>query len=480
MNTGLSNTIKELFSSTTGKIGLTLFSGMVVISFWAILSNPLDFGTTLWNNPQAWADNPKNVPPTWSKIFTNSPPVDHMVLTLSEPTGTLETTRGIEKEFAFDINYSFDDQPSFTSLTIQDVEFAAKPPTLVLTIARPDGKILKVYRYAVPGAREGEVQPMHRHRDKPFRVFLTGDPSVASYLSQFLYRDFSFRISDKELTGRADEIIFGTPNENLDGNFLPLKGQYTITLVARMQDSGDSIGKVQIAIGGSHFGLMGTDSNGRDLARGLIFGFPIALIIGLTTALTATAIGTSMGIISGYTGGKTDICIQRFCDLLTNIPLLPILLFLAFILGQKLWIVMLVLVIFGWPGLAIVIRSMVLQLRSGQLVEATTALGASRWRIMLRHIFPQIAPFVFAQMIFFTPAAILAEAGLSFLGLGDPSVPTWGQILDQGFRTGAVYVGYWWWVLPPGILIVITALTFVLIAMAMESVVDPRLREIRN
>ena len=225
---------------------------------------------------------------------------------------------------------------------------------------------------------------------------------------------------------------------------------------------------------------MGTDSNGRDLARGLIFGFPIALIIGLTTALSATVIGTSMGIISGYTGGKTDICIQRFCDLLTNIPLLPILLFLAFILGQKLWIVMVVLVIFGWPGLAIVIRSMVLQLRSGQLVEATTALGASRWRIMLRHIFPQIAPFVFAQMIFFTPAAILAEAGLSFLGLGDPSIPTWGQILDQGFRTGAVYVGYWWWVLPPGILIVITALTFVLIAMAMESVVDPRLREIRN
>ena len=73
---------------------------------------------------------------------------------------------------------------------------------------------------------------------------------------------------------------------------------------------------------------------------------------------------------------------------------------------------------------------------------------------MIKHIFPQIAPFVLAQMIFFTPAAILAEAGLSFLGLGDPSIPTWGQILDQGFKTGAVYVGYWWWVLPPGILII--------------------------
>ena len=95
---------------------------------------------------------------------------------------------------------------------------------------------------------------------------------------------------------------------------------------------------------------------------------------------------------------------------------------------------------------------------------------------MIKHIFPQIAPFILSQMIFFTPAAILAEAGLSFLGLGDPSIPTWGQILDQGFRTGAVYIGYWWWVIPPGLLIVITALTFVLLALAMERVVDPRLR----
>ena len=115
------------------------------------------------------------------------------------------------------------------------------------------------------------------------------------------------------------------------------------------------------------------------------------------------------------------------------------------------------LVVFGWPGMTIVIRSMVLQIKSGQLIEASTAIGVSKFRIMFRHIFPQIAPFVLAQMIFFTPAAILAEAGLSFLGLGDPSIPTWGQILDQGFKTGAVYVGYWWWVLPPGILIILTA-----------------------
>ena len=162
--------------------------------------------------------------------------------------------------------------------------------------------------------------------------------------------------------------------------------------------------------------------------------------------------------MSGYLGGWVDTAIQRLADVVANVPLLPILIFMVIVWGSNLLLIILVLVAFSWPGLTILIRSMVLQLRSGQLVEATKALGASQRRVMLRHIFPQTAPYVFAQMIFFTPAAILAEAGLSFLGLGDPSIPTWGQILEQGFRTGAVYVGYWWWVLPPGLLIVLTAM----------------------
>ena len=98
---------------------------------------------------------------------------------------------------------------------------------------------------------------------------------------------------------------------------------------------------------------------------------------------------------------------------------------------------------------------------------------------MLRHIFPQVAPYILSQMIFYTPSAILAEAGLSFLGLGDPSMPTWGQILEYGFRNGAVYLGYWWWILPPGILIVFSAVTFVLLALGLEPVVNPKLRRWR-
>ena len=137
------------------------------------------------------------------------------------------------------------------------------------------------------------------------------------------------------------------------------------------------------------------------------------------------------------------------------------------------------LVAFSWTGLTILVRSMVLQLRSGQLVEAAQALGASRTRIMVRHVFPQVAPFIVAQMIFFAPGGNSGGGVLSFLGLGDPSIPTWGQMLESGFRTGALYVGYWWWVIPPGVLIIITAMALHAPGAGMEQVVDPRLRNLK-
>ena len=480
MRGGLRTALTELLSSTTGKVGVTFFLVMLLISLYAIITNPLDFGSRLWNNPAAWADNPKNVPPVWTGVFEGSRRVNHTVFEASEPTDVRNTTRGTESVYTFNLDYTFDEAPTFTSFSIQNVTYHGGPPSISVSVVRPDGKSLSLYKFVVPAPRDGETPPILRYQQTPFRVHLSGEPSVAVNVAQFLQDEFQVNLPSSRLVGDIDEAVFGIPNAQSDGGFQPLKGEYQIVVVARSQDERDSIEGVKFVVGGSQFGLMGTDSTGRDLARGLIFGFPVALAIGLITAIMATVIGTTMGIISGYTGGKTDIAIQRFSDVLSNIPLLPILLFLAFILGQKLWIVIAILIVFGWPGMAIVIRSMVLQIRSGQLVEASIALGASRWRIMLRHIFPQMAPFVFAQMIFFTPAAILAEAGLSFLGLGDPSIPTWGQILDHGFRTGAVYVGYWWWVMPPGILIVLTALTFVLIALGMERVVDPRLRTIRQ
>ena len=471
---------KELLTSLTGKLGSLFLLILLSISLYAIIYNPVNFGDELWNNPSAWADNPKNSPPGWASMFSNVKPVTHTVLISSKATQSHHTANGTLHTYEFPTEFQYDKFPSFTSFSIGNITYHDGPPLIDVSIMRPDGREIYLYKLVVSGPRHQEEPPYRRYVNKPFRLQLTGDPDSAAQVSKFLKNEFDLQINSTELIGDIEKIIFGQLPYSSGQEINTLKGKYTIKMYMRFQNSSDSADTVKFVIGGSNFGMMGTDSLGRDLARGLLYGFPVALTIGVITSVMVTIIGTGLGIVSGYLGGKTDIAIQRLSDVLSNIPLLPILLFLAFILGQKLWIVMATLVVFGWPGMTIVIRSMVLQIKSGQLIEASTSIGVSKFRIMFRHIFPQIAPFVFAQMIFFTPAAILAEAGLSFLGLGDPSIPTWGQILDQGFKTGAVYVGYWWWVLPPGILIILTALTFVFIALGMEQIVDPRLRRVNK
>jgi peptide/nickel transport system permease protein len=463
-----------LLRNGPGQIGLAFLIILLAVSIYVVARYPLDFGTRLWNNPANWADNPKSVPPAWTDLLSQDKAMGHKVF---------ETSMGINKLVdretpwarMFLLDYGESGPPTFISITLSDIEFTSKPPIISLEAVRPDGGTVILLRHVVRGPRTNEESPFKRYKS-PYRLNISADPEAILALSHFLSLRYDNAISPTDLEGNLEDALFGIPQTGGQLGFTPLKGEYIFIVKAHTNNPEDSIGTLKLVLGGNSYGVMGTDSLGRDLAVGLLFGFPVALAIGLATAILSTAIGTFAGIVSGFSAGKTDTIIQRFADILTNIPLLPILIFLIFILGQKLWLVVAILVAFGWPGLAIVVRSMVLQLRSGQLVEATRALGASKWRIMFRHILFQILPFILAQMIFFTPSAILAEAGLSFLGLGDPSIPTWGQILESGFRTGAIYVGYWWWVLPPGLLIVFTAMTFVLLALGLEPVVNPRLR----
>ena len=469
-------TMKILLSSGTGKTGAGFLMLLIAVSLYVISVYPMDFGLRFWNNPAVWADNPKNAPPAWTSIFTSQKKVEHTVFTATEPTRVIPGAGMDTLGYTFDLNYKFDEPSTFVSFALHDITYTSRPPIITLLLQRPDGKEMLLYRHVVRGPGPGEDIPISRYMKSPHRVYLSGESTVLSNVAGFLRQEFGQDVSSSDLRGKVDRVIFGIPTAEKGQDFAVLDGNYTIIVLAQVYHPEDSIGKVVFVLGGSVYGAMGTDSLGRDLATGLLFGFPVALLIGLVTAVITTIIGTFMGILSGYKGGKTDTIIQRSCDILANVPLLPILIFLIFILGQRLELVILILIVFGWPGLTILVRSMVLQYNSSQLVESTRALGASSWRIMFRHIFFQIAPFILAQMIFFTPAAILAEAGLSFLGLGDPSIPTWGQILERGFSTGAVYAGYWWWVLPPGLLVVLAAMTFVLLTLGMEPVVNPRLR----
>jgi len=471
----------EFWASGVSKLGVAFLVALSAISVYVLASYPLDFGLRLWNNPPVWSDNPKSVPPAWTSIFVGERLVEHTSFLATEPTSINASVHSRTLTYEFSIDYRYDGFPSFTSFSVKNVTFYSTAPQFTLLIERPDNFTLRLLRIVAPAIGSDENPPVTRWVNPARRVYLTGEDMVASAVSSFLSRNFRLKVSrDEVLSMHPDVALFGVPVVQKETvSWKVLKGVYHLRVEAQLFDPRDTVGEIKYVLGGGVFGAMGTDSLGRDLAVGLLFGFPVALFIGFVTSTLTTVIGAAGGVASGYLGGKIDLIIQRAADLVYNVPLLPILIFFTFAVGHGLWIIVAVLVAFGWPGLAIIVRSMVLQVRESQFIEAARSLGASRRWIMIRHVFPQVAPFVFAQLIFFTPSAILSEAALSFLGLGDPSIPTWGQILQLGFQSGGVYVGWWWWIVPPGLLIVVTAVTFVFLALGMEPVVNPRLRRMR-
>ena len=471
----LGGAVRELWRSGAGKGGVLLLVLLFVGAGYVLATYPLDFGNRLWSNPTRWVDNPKAVAPTWSNLWRAEPLPQHLILDTTEATEIKEARAGRIENYVIPFTYNYTTPPTFLAVTLQQITYVERPPLIALSLIRPDGNEVRLLRHGVRGPRENEKGPYQRYFDDPVRIQLSTDNDTVVDVQEFLGETFGLEMSERELRSQINQAVFGTPTA--DGNgFTPLPGDYQLVVQAAFRNKDDTMGPVRFVLGGGVYGWMGTDSLGRDLAQGLLFGLPVALFIGIVVALVETAIGTALGITSGYLGGRVDLAIQRAADIVANIPLLPLLIFMLFVIGPSLGIILFVLIAFSWPGLTIQIRAMVMHMRTNALVEAIQSLGASHNRVMFRHILPQIAPYVVSRLIFAAPSAILAEAGLSFLGLGDPAIPTWGQILEAGFRTGGVYVGYWWWIIPPGLLIVLTALTFMLLALGLEPVVNPRLR----
>lgn len=223
--------------------------------------------------------------------------------------------------------------------------------------------------------------------------------------------------------------------------------------------------------------LLGTDFMGRDILSQLAHGARIAFMVGITAALASVLIGTVVGLVAGYFGRLTDTLLMRLTDILLTLPSLPLIIIIAAALGkQSLWIIVGIIGLIGWPSTARVIRAQTLSLKERPFIEAARVSGASNRRIIIRHIAPNILPLSFLYMTFGVTGAILAEAGLSFLGLGDPSVVSWGMMLQWCFTTGHTFRALYW-VLPPGLSISLITFAFYLIGRALDEIINPRLRE---
>ena len=225
--------------------------------------------------------------------------------------------------------------------------------------------------------------------------------------------------------------------------------------------------------------LLGTDQLGRDIYSELIWGARISLIVGLLASASSVAIGTIIGLLSGYYRGPPDSILMRITDLFITLPNLPFMLILAALIGRSVWNIIFVIAITGWTGTAKMVRSQTQSIKERPYVEAARSVGAKDRHIMIRHILPNVLPLVFANAIIGIVDAILAESGLSFLGLGDPTKPSWGLILRHANEAGALATGRWWFIIPPGLCIMLVAIGFAFSSYSLDQILNPRLRERR-
>jgi peptide/nickel transport system permease protein len=224
---------------------------------------------------------------------------------------------------------------------------------------------------------------------------------------------------------------------------------------------------------------LGTTENGSDVLSQLLVGARVSIVVGFAAAVISSALGAAVGLIGGYFGGWTDRGLDAMENWFLVLPTLPLMIVLTRLLSPSLFVLIMVIGLTSWAGTGRIVRAQVLTLRERAFVERARALGARDGYIIRTHILPNTLPLIFANTVLIVAVAILSEAALAFLGLGDPNSISWGTMLEHAFDSGAPSAGAWWYVVPPGLCLTVLVLAVALLGYLFEEQVNPRLQEAR-
>ena len=221
---------------------------------------------------------------------------------------------------------------------------------------------------------------------------------------------------------------------------------------------------------------LGTDDGGADMLSLVIAGARVSLIVGFAAALVAMLIGGTIGLWSGFYGGKSDTVLMRITDYVLVIPDIPLMIIVAALFGRSLTNIILIIGVIYWTSTARLIRAQTKSVRERAYVKRARALGAGNRRMIGKHVLPQVMPLLIANTVLTIAIAIFAETYITFLGLGDPALISWGKLIENAFTGDAVLNEAWWAIVPPGLCVTLVILACTMIGMAMEDALNPRLR----
>jgi len=442
-----------------GLFGLILLSIFILTVFINPYIVPFPEASSRWRDITYWEDNPVSAPPVWVNWFSSTKRAPSLILKehdfSEEKMGKIKLARAV-----FEYEYHYDLPP----LDVIFHGYAKGSPVIMLSIERPDGQIVELVR-----------RPISKSDGKDVRVSIGKDSRIESYNFGAKYEKPENNRIEREMV-KPTSILFSEAKEGILVHPIPLKGVYKLIIEIILPTENDAVEDIYFTFSGGVSGWLGTDSSKRDIWSGVVAGVKWALLIGLLTAFTAVSIGVIYGVMSAYLGGWKDSLMQRIFELFIGVPLLPVLIVMSAIFKPNIWIMILMMSCFFWVGPVKTVRSMGLQIKEETYIEAARAFGASSSRIIFKHMIPLLIPYSFASMALYVPSAIVYEASISLLGLGDSTIVTWGQILHDALTGGAVINGLWWWVIPPGLFIALMGMTFAFIGFAMDKILHPKLR----
>lgn len=445
MNT-LRNSFKKLLQYPSAIAGLFVVFMLVAVAVYTMITIPYSEAIRLWRGGEdVWYQNPRFAPPAWINYFSNKKYSESFAVNTSN--GLIDKkvipgdngTSTVEMTYAFDFSYDFFPQEMLFYFTST---FDEKQPFVSIELVTPDDRKIRIANFAVGN-------------------------------------EFTYRFSQDEklrIKLRAGEVIpalFTAP----DGD-TPLKGKYQLLITGTTFEPNSTL-DTEFVLHGQVFGLAGTDHERRDLTLPLLWGVPVALAFGLIASMGTSILTMIIAAIGAWYAGWVDELIQRITEVNLVLPFLAILIMIGTFYSRSIWVILGATILLNiFTGAIKGYRAIFLQVKESMYIEAARAYGASSSRIIFLYLIPRMIPLLIPSLVQSIPAFVFLEASLAVIGLGDPVLPTWGKIIQDAQSNGALYKGYYYWVLEPAVLLMITGLGFAVLGFALDRIFNPKLREI--
>ena len=442
----LKRSLRSLLYYPSAILGMLVVFLLVFTAVYALVKIPYREAIRLWRGgEEVWYQNPKFAPPAWINLFSSRKYAESFAVRTTDGSMAHEVTPGAEgtsttvSTYTFDFTYDYYPQDLILYFTTQ---YNEKQPFVSIEWITPDGREIRVANTAL--ARK---QTYRFSQDSKLKTKLLADEVIPALFS------------DPE-TG---EII---------------RGQYQLRITGATFEPDSNI-NIEFVSHGQVFGLAGTDQARRDLVVPLLWGAPVALAFGLMASLGTSVITMVIAAVGTWYGGWVDELIQRITEINLVLPFLSILIMIGTFYSRSIWVILGATILLSiFTGAIKGYRSIFVQVKESAYIEAARAYGASSPRIVFLYLIPRMIPLLIPGLVSSVPAFVFLEASLALVGLGDPVLPTWGKIIQDANANGALYRGYYYWVLEPATLLMFTGLGFAMLGFALDRIFNPKLRDV--